>query len=184
MVAGCGHDRHPTAVAGLGQLRLLEANVLASMVVQKVERPIGAGGSLSNCVAAASGLSAGAVDPWVQALGRVVDARSLRPSDRIRVELSGRGRLHRVELWKSPIERYEAMPGADGAPAARKLEFAPEQRLRRVSGTVERCLSEAVLQAGGTGDLVSQVADLFAYQIDLLTDPRPGDCFDILVEEQ
>ena len=82
----------------------------------------------------------------------------------MRVELSGRG-LHRVELWKSPIERYEARTGTDGALAARKLAFAPETRLKRVSGTVTKSLS---------------VADLRASHFDLLTHPRPGDYFDIL----
>lgn len=182
--AGCTREGRPGPSAGLGQVRLLESQALASMVVNKKERAIGAGGSLSTSVAAVSGLSAAAVDPWVAALGAVLDFRSLRPADKVRVELSGHGALHRVEVYKSPIERYEAVPGEDGRPVARAIELAPEPRFRRVSGTVRSSLYDALLAAGGTTELVAQMADLFACQVDFLIDPRPGDRFDILVEEK
>ena len=180
--AGC-HRNDPPSV-GLGQVRLLESRALASMVVNRKERTIGAGGSLSTTVAAVSGLSAATVEPWVKALTQVVDSRSLRPTDRVRVDLSGHGELHRVEVYKSPIERYEAVVANHGAPVARKLELASEPRFRRVSGNVRSSLYDAVMASGGTAELVAQLADLFASKVDFLTDPRPGDRFDILVEEK
>jgi murein DD-endopeptidase MepM/ murein hydrolase activator NlpD len=182
-IAGCGEPR-PAREVGLGRIRYLDSQALGKMVVGRREQAIGQGGSLATTVAAASGLSLGMVDPWVSALGQVVESRSLRPADRVRVELSGLGTLHRVEVWKSPIERYEAVLAPNGVPQARKLELASEPRFRRVSGTVRSCLYDALLAAGGSGDLVAEVADLFACQVDFLTDPRPGDRFDILVEEK
>ncbi|HWN81529.1 MAG TPA: M23 family metallopeptidase [Candidatus Udaeobacter sp.] len=181
--AGC-REQNPAPSAGLGQVRLLESQALGAMVVKTKEREIGTGGSLSISVAAVSGLSAAAVDPWVAAFGQVLDFRSLRPADRVRVELSGHGALHRVEVYKSAIERYEALAGEDGRPVARAIALAPEPRFRRVSGTVRSNLYDALLAAGGTTELVSQMADLFACKVDFLVDPRPGDRFDILVEEQ
>ncbi len=170
--------------AGVGRLRLLEAGERSAPAsVSRLERVIGNRGSLAHALAQVAGLPASAVDPWVHALAGVLDLRRLRPEDRLLVEVTSPGDVARVELVRSKAERYEAVRSASGTLVARRIPVRTESRIRRLAGEVETSLYDAMLGAGGDGETVARVADLLAYDVDFLTDPRPGDRFDVLVEE-
>ncbi|MGD8394788.1 MAG: peptidoglycan DD-metalloendopeptidase family protein [Candidatus Eiseniibacteriota bacterium] len=143
--------------------------------------PIGRGGSLFQSLMAA-GMSAQDAQPFLDALGEVVALKRLRPTDVVMVEAAPGGSVHRVEIERGPTERYEALAGADGVVAAR-VDIAIEKHVRRLCGTVKTSLYEAVVEAGGHPELVVRMADLLAWDVDFYTDPRPGDHFDVLVEE-
>ncbi len=145
------------------------------------EAALGRGGSLYETLLGA-GLTPQATEPITRALGDVLELRKLRPSDHVRVEFDTAGAARRVEVVRGPAERYEARLG-DGAPAARKIDVPVEARWRRLAGSVETSLYDAILAAGGDADVVVRLADLFAWDIDFFTDPRPGDHFDVLFEE-
>jgi murein DD-endopeptidase MepM/ murein hydrolase activator NlpD len=167
----------------MGDVRLLEAKMLAAMIVGRGEKVIGERGSLAATLTALTGLTGAAVEPWIHALGTVFDVRDLQAEDTIVVEMAGVGGLHRMELKRSAAERYEVVRDAQSGLGARQLEIATERRFRRVAGTVNRSLSEAVIAAGGDSEIIAALSDLFAYDIDFVSDVRPGDTFDILIEE-
>lgn len=53
-----------------------------------------------------------------------------------------------------------------------------------VSGKVEGSLFDAVTRAGESPELAMQIADIFSWDMDFYTDPRPGDTFRVVVEKR
>ena len=160
----------PTAPEGAGS----EAPVTV------YEASIGRGGSLYRSLDSA-GLSPQAAQQIFDAFSEVLELRRLTASDQVRVLMSGAGEASRVEIEKSPTERYEVTVSVLGA-AAQRVPVPLESRMQRFQGTVETSLYEAIIEAGGDPELVVWVADLFAWDIDFFADPRPGDRFDVLLE--
>jgi murein DD-endopeptidase MepM/ murein hydrolase activator NlpD len=150
--------------------------------VDRREGTIGRGGALATTLLKVAGLPASVLAPWIDAFGEVLDLRRLDPDDRVIVELAA-GCLRRIELARSPRERYEVLrAGDDQAPTARRVPVETERHVRHLAGTVQTSLYEALLAAGGSGETVARVADILAYDIDFFTDPRPGDRFEVLIE--
>ncbi len=183
-LAGCSRAPETRYEPGVGRLRLLEAaGETRPAVAAQLDAAIGRGGSLSHALTQVAGMPAAAADPWIHALATVLDLRRLRPDDRLRVELDAPGNVARIEIMRNRAERYEAVRTASGSLMARRIPVLTENRVRRVSGAVETSLFDAMLESGGDAELVARTADLLAYDVDFFTDPRPGDHFDVLVEE-
>ena len=53
----------------------------------------------------------------------------------------------------------------------------------RIEGLVESSLWEAFLAIGEDPQIALKLADVFAWEIDFVTDPRVGDTFTIVFEE-
>jgi murein DD-endopeptidase MepM/ murein hydrolase activator NlpD len=151
--------------------------------VDRLGGGIGRRGGLSNTLARVADLPDSVLEPWIRALDEVLDLRRLRPEDRVLVELVA-GSLRRIELRRSVAERYEAVRTADGQLTARRVPVESERRMRHLAGEVETSLNDAMLAAGGSSEIVARVADILAYDIDFFTDPRPGDRFDVLIDEE
>lgn len=188
VLAPCGRAPAPPLAPGIGLLRLVEVQALAAVggpaagSAQRLERAIGRHGSLAGVLAGMAGLPAAHLEPWVRALATVVDLRRLQPVDRLILERDRPGEVRRLELVRGPGERYEAVLSGRG-PVGRRIPVASERWVRRLGGEITTSFYDAVLGAGGDGELAARVADLLAADVDFLTDPRPGDRFDLLIEE-
>jgi murein DD-endopeptidase MepM/ murein hydrolase activator NlpD len=53
-----------------------------------------------------------------------------------------------------------------------------------IAGTIDGSLFDAVTQAGETPELAMRLADIFSWDLDFYTDPRPGDTFRVVVEKK
>ncbi len=53
-----------------------------------------------------------------------------------------------------------------------------------VSGEIRGSLFESIVDAGEKPDLAMRLADIFGYDLDFYTDPRPGDTFRVVVEKK
>ncbi|HKF51330.1 MAG TPA: peptidoglycan DD-metalloendopeptidase family protein [Candidatus Acidoferrales bacterium] len=53
-----------------------------------------------------------------------------------------------------------------------------------VAGKVDGSLFEAVTRAGESPELAMRIADIFSWDLDFYTDPRPGDTFRVVVEKK
>lgn len=53
-----------------------------------------------------------------------------------------------------------------------------------VAGKVDGSLFEAVTKAGESPELAMRIADIFSWDLDFYTDPRPGDTFRVLIEKK
>jgi murein DD-endopeptidase MepM/ murein hydrolase activator NlpD len=53
-----------------------------------------------------------------------------------------------------------------------------------VAGKIDGSLFDAVVQAGEKPELAMRLADIFSWDLDFYTDPRPGDTFRVVVEKK
>jgi murein DD-endopeptidase MepM/ murein hydrolase activator NlpD len=185
IAAGCNRTPSSSPGGDSGGRGLMAESPEAALEahVDRLEGVIGRRGALSNTLARVADLPDSILEPWIRALGEVLDLRRLRPEDRVLVELVA-GSLRRIELRRSVAERYEAVRTADGQLTARRVPVESERRMRHLAGEVETSLNDAMLAAGGSSEIVARVADILAYDIDFFTDPRPGDRFDVLIDEE
>jgi murein DD-endopeptidase MepM/ murein hydrolase activator NlpD len=59
-----------------------------------------------------------------------------------------------------------------------------ETQTAGVSGEIHGSLFESVVDAGERPELAMRLADIFGYDLDFYTDPRPGDTFRVVVEKK
>ena len=130
-----------------------------------------------------AGIDMGTVHDLLSVLGGLVNLRAVQPRDEFRLFHDRSGELARLEYQRHPERSYSVSPGETGYVAA--CHEAPvEVSVRRIEGTVEASLYQAVLAGGGDDGLVVSFADLFQWSFDFATDTRTGDAFDLLVEER
>lgn len=79
------------------------------------------------------------------------------------------------ELWVTP----------DGSTFRAEVKPAPSStELVGVTGEIRDSLFNAVTEAGEGAELALQLADIFGWDLDFYTDPRPGDTFRVIVEKK
>ena len=119
----------------------------------------------------------------VYALSHAVDLHRLRPSDQFRLRFDGAGALLSVELVRGPTERIRA-DREDDRFVARRQTIEVETLVAEVVGEVTTNLWNSLLGAGEDPRLVTQLVDIFAYEIDFYSEVRPGDTFRLLIEKR
>jgi len=120
----------------------------------------------------------------VSALDEFVDLRRILPGERLEVARTEEGELREVTLQRDPFESVRVRFPEGEAPLAERLLREPDVRVCRIEGTLEGSLYDAVIAAGGDANLTMRFADLLGWQVDFLTEPRPGDRFRIVVREE
>jgi murein DD-endopeptidase MepM/ murein hydrolase activator NlpD len=113
-----------------------------------------------------------------------VDFRRILPGEAVAIGRDRDGALREVVLQRDQRRKVVARFPPEGEPRAESVHAEPEVRLRNLQGEVSGNLYEAILAAGGNAQLVMELGDLLAWQVDFLTEPRRGDRFRILVEEE
>jgi murein DD-endopeptidase MepM/ murein hydrolase activator NlpD len=120
----------------------------------------------------------------LRALSRLVDPKSIRPGDRYSVSFDAEGAARSFEYLPSPLLRYVVSAGADASWSGRKEEKPLTLRVSDAGGSIESSLYESIGKAGESVALVSQLVDLFAWDINFYTDTHPGDRWRVVVEKQ
>ena len=125
----------------------------------------------------------------IAALGKLVDPRSIRGGQKYIVRTGDDGTPEAFEYHPTPALRYvvEREEVAEGAPprwTARKLEATIEIKTAQAGGTVESSLYESVQKTGESTALVSQLVELFAWDVNFYIDTHPGDHWKVLIEKQ
>lgn len=109
--------------------------------------------------------------------------RSLKPGQELTLSLDDYGRLSRLILHLSPEETY-VFEARNDSLIAYLQPVERDIRLRKIEGEIETSFDEAIRKAGGDVRLTLKVADVFAYDVDFLTEVHRGDRFSLLVEER
>jgi len=118
------------------------------------------------------------------ALATEVDLRRILPGESVEVARDREGRLREAALRRDLLRSVVVSLADSAAPRVELVEREAEIFLRCLRGTLDGSLYESVLAAGGDANLTMRYADLLAWQVDFLTEPRQGDRFLILVEEE
>jgi murein DD-endopeptidase MepM/ murein hydrolase activator NlpD len=128
----------------------------------------------------------------MQDIGRVLettrrlhlfDTRTLQPGQTLVLERDEYGALRRLTFTYSPEEIYVYEVRGD-AMVAWQQPVAREVRLRKFEGRIDETVDDAIRDAGGDYRLTLKFADVFAYDVDFLTEVQRGDRFSLLVEER
>jgi len=130
-----------------------------------------------------AGLAPGTAHDLLAALGEFVNLRAIQPRDEFRLFLDRAGEFVRLEYQRHPERSYSVAPAEGGFQAACH-DVPVDVSVRRLSGTVDASLYQAVLESGGDDGLVQSFAELFQWTFDFATDTRTGDRFELLVEER
>ncbi len=109
--------------------------------------------------------------------------KNLMPGKEIQLMASPYGGFDRLRYALGVGKRIEVEAG-DEAFKIRRIEQEPEIRQREVSGVVENSLFESASEIGLHQNVIMQMADIFAYQIDFALDIRQGDRYSIIFEEK
>ncbi|HYL46868.1 MAG TPA: M23 family metallopeptidase [Candidatus Limnocylindrales bacterium] len=119
----------------------------------------------------------------VAAAQPVFDLRHLRAGNRLEVGRSVLGEFRAVRyridtdrvLWIAP----------QGDDFHSEIQTIPsETGTTGVSGEIHGSLFEGIVDAGEKPELAMRLAEIFGYDLDFYTDPRPGDTFRVVVEKK
>lgn len=113
----------------------------------------------------------------------VFDLRHLRAGNRLAVGRGVFGDLRAVR-YRIDTDRvlYIAPKGGD---FHSEIQTIPsETAAAGVVGQIHGSLFEGIIDAGEKPDLAMRLADIFGWDLDFYTDPRPGDTFRVVVEKK
>jgi hypothetical protein len=109
------------------------------------------------------------------------DFRRARPGHRYRLARRLSGELTTFDYLTSPNSGYRLLRVGDGFEVQRQdVDLVPRPAL--IAGLVTSTLYGAVVELGEQGQLASDFADVFAWDIDFQRSVRPGDAFQIVYE--
>ncbi|RKZ31590.1 hypothetical protein DRQ36_01465 [bacterium] len=115
-------------------------------------------------------------------LENVFDVRKVMPGDLVFVDLDSLGNMFRFELERSPWEHYSVVRHGDtllGSKDTIPLTYV----LRAVKGEVDNTLWESMAGLGVPAEAILKFTDILSYDVDFLTETRPGQKFAIMYEE-
>ena len=119
----------------------------------------------------------------VQAARPVFNFRRLRDGNRITLTRSPKGD---IESLVYEIDRdHELWVTHDGEPYKAEVRDVPSTtKIEAIAGSLDGSLFESITSLGETPELAIRLAEIFAYDLDFYTDPRPGDVFRIVLEKR
>jgi murein DD-endopeptidase MepM/ murein hydrolase activator NlpD len=114
---------------------------------------------------------------------QVFDFRKLRAGNRMTVVRTAAGAFKSLTYQIDRDTELDIEPAGTGFHA--ELKTVPsELKTVAITGQVNGSLFDSVVAAGETPELAIRLAEIFAWDIDFYTDPRPGDTFRLLVEKK
>jgi murein DD-endopeptidase MepM/ murein hydrolase activator NlpD len=119
----------------------------------------------------------------VAAAQSVFNFRMLQAGNELKIARTLFGQLAALRYQIDP-ERILSVVRHDGAFQAEVETIPTTVETDGVSGKVQGSLFEAVTDAGESPELAMRIADIFSWDLDFYTDPRPGDTFRVVVEKK
>src|SRR5580692_2208571 len=113
----------------------------------------------------------------------VFDFRHMRAGNRITVGRSILGELREIRYRIDADRVLDIAP--QGGDFHSEIQTIPsETKTVGVTGEIQGSLFNAVTDAGEKPELAMRLAEIFGWDLDFYTDPRPGDTFRVVVEKK
>ena len=129
------------------------------------------------------GINAGTAARLSAAAQPVFDLRHLRAGNRLSVGRSVLGDLRAVK-YQIDVDRILFITPS-GSGFRSEIQTIPSQtQTVSVGGKIHGSLFEGVVDAGEKPELAIRLAEIFGWDLDFYTDPRPGDTFRVVVEKK
>jgi murein DD-endopeptidase MepM/ murein hydrolase activator NlpD len=140
------------------------------------------GDSLYSCLSG-QGISRREILVLEKLLNPLFDTGRCYPGDSYEIITSTSGVLEGFNYYSGPLDIYGVKKSTSGELIAFHQKIPLEKRILGLVGRIETSLYESMVQLGQSPELTMKFADIFAWQIDFLTEPRPGDTFKFIWEK-
>lgn len=130
-----------------------------------------------------AGLNSTDLQSVLDADARSKSLRSIYPGQTVSIKIDSEGRLSEMRYARSPLETRIFTRNGEGFSVAEETR-SPEVRKAFRHANLESSLFEAGQEAGLSGRMILELASVFGGVIDFVLDPRAGDSFSVLYEEQ
>ena len=130
-----------------------------------------------------AGLNSTDLQAVLDADARAKSLRSIYPGQTVSIKVDSAGQLGEMRYAKSPLETRIFTRTGEGFSVAEETR-APEIRKAFRHASLKSSLFEAGKEAGLSGRMILELASVFGGVIDFVLDPRAGDSFSVLYEEQ
>jgi len=140
------------------------------------------GDSLYSCLSE-RGVSPNEILVLKKALYPFFDTRKCYPGDSYEIITSTGGALEEFNYYSGPLDIYGVKKSTSGELISFHQKIPLEKRTLGLVGKIESSLYESMIQLGQSPELTMRFADIFAWQIDFLTEPRPDDTFKLIWEK-
>ena len=113
----------------------------------------------------------------------VFDLRHLRAGNKLSVGRSVMGEFRAIKYHIDADRVLLISPKGDDFQS--QIQTIPsETEMKGVAGEIHGSLFESVIDAGEKPELAMRLAEIFGWDLDFYTDPRPGDTFRVVVEKK
>ena len=130
-----------------------------------------------------AGLDSTDLQSVLDADARSKSLRSIYPGQTVSIKVDSEGRLSEMRYARSPLETRIFTRNGEGFSVAEETR-SPEVRKAFRHANLKSSLFEAGQEAGLSGRMILELASVFGGVIDFVLDPRAGDSFSVLYEEQ
>jgi murein DD-endopeptidase MepM/ murein hydrolase activator NlpD len=155
--------RAPRELAKTVQVQLVSGDTLA--------------GSLSD-----TGLSVKSQGEIANAIQKVFNPKNCKACDNYDVAMTTSGGWVNFRYNTLGLDYYTVAKSTDGKANAQKLTIAAKKEITGETGTIQTSLWESMTAKNIPGDVIVNFTDIFAWDIDFLTEPRAGDTFKVIRE--
>jgi len=159
-----------------------EAKQIHEQVVLFSERKVAAGLTFSDSLRR-MGLDQLTAASIVGSARSVFDLRHVRAGNRLAVGRSVSGELRAVRYQIDADRMLWVLPRGRGFHAEIK-NIPSTTEVAGVTGKIRDSLFNALTDAGESPELAMRLAEIFGWDLDFYTDPRPGDIFRVVVEKK
>lgn len=169
-------------VAGEVLLAQGEAHRIQSDVILFTEQVIPAGAPFAS-IMKNLGIDSSLAGRLMSSAQSVFNLRHLRAGNRVAVGRSAMGELRAVRYRIDTDRMLWIVPS--GSDFHAEIQNVPSTtETVGVEGQIRGSLFEGVTAAGEKPELAMRLADIFGWDLDFYTDPRPGDTFRVAVEKK
>jgi len=142
---------------------------------------LSSGDFLINCLAE-NGVPETIAYPVIKTFGRTFNPRLCRVGDRYDIGWSKNNEFVYFRYWPSPTEFYTIRKISADSYTLEKEKMELKKSVVGAEGRIETSLWEAMQAQGIPGELIVKLTDIFAWQVDFLTEPRKGDTYKLIWE--
>jgi murein DD-endopeptidase MepM/ murein hydrolase activator NlpD len=130
------------------------------------------------------GISAAEILDLQEKIKSVVDCNYIPAGSKYSLKYDPTGTIKEFTYEPTPFDIFHiSLPNSDSEDLKVVKEDIPKE-IVQMEGTIKSSLYESMLECADSPQLAIQMAEIFAWQIDFLTECREGDTFKILVEKQ
>jgi len=119
----------------------------------------------------------------IQTLSTIFNPKNCQPGDSYKLLKSIENEFLSFEYGDGSLNIYKVKKDSSGSYFVNKEKLNLKKNLLGLKGEIKSSLYEAIIEQGGTAELAMKFTDIFAWQIDFLTETRAGDTYEFVWEK-